>query len=88
MYGLKRAFERFPFLAANIMATPPPIRRKPEKSAPLLWFRRNPVNVQYLKGAKKVLTAAAMTYVAALAVSFAQLLRFFLMVAMNTRRRD
>lgn len=49
MYGLKRAFERFPFLAANIMATPPPIRRKPEKSAPLLWFRRNPVNVQYFK---------------------------------------
>ena len=41
-----------------------------------------------LKGAKKVLSAAAMTYVAALAVSFAQLLRFFLMVAMNTRRRD
>lgn len=41
-----------------------------------------------IKGAKKVLAAAAMTYVAALAVSFAQLLRFFLMVAMNTRRRD
>jgi Zn-dependent membrane protease YugP len=41
-----------------------------------------------VQGAKKVLTAAAMTYVAALAVSFAQLLRFFLMVAMNTRRRD
>ena len=41
-----------------------------------------------ISGAKKVLTAAAMTYVAALAVSFAQLLRFFLMVALNTRRRD
>ncbi len=41
-----------------------------------------------LSGAKKVLSAAAMTYVAALAVSFAQLLRFFLMVALNTRRRD
>ena len=36
-----------------------------------------------LKGAKSVLRAAAMTYVAALAVSFAQLLRFFMM----TRRR-
>lgn len=34
---------------------------------------------QELSGAKKVLRAAAMTYVAALAVSFAQLLRFFLM---------
>ena len=36
--------------------------------------------------AKKVLTAAALTYVAALAVSFAQLLRLFLLVAGNTRR--
>ena len=36
-----------------------------------------------LKGAKSVLRAAAMTYVAALDVSFAQLLRFFMM----TRRR-
>jgi len=41
-----------------------------------------------LKDAKKVLSAAAMTYVAALAVSLAQLLRFFLIVAANTRRRD
>lgn len=37
--------------------------------------------------AKKVLTAAALTYVAALAVSFAQLLRLFLLVAGNGRRR-
>lgn len=37
------------------------------------------------KGAKKVLTAAAMTYVAALAVSVANLLRLILMV---NRRRD
>ena len=40
-----------------------------------------------IQGAKKVLKAAAMTYVAALAVSFAQLLRFFLLVAANTSRR-
>ena len=38
-----------------------------------------------LKGARKVLTAAAMTYVAALAVSLMQLLRFAMLV---NRRRD
>lgn len=37
-----------------------------------------------LPGAKKVLTAAAMTYVAALAVSLAQLVRF---IALSNRRR-
>ena len=36
--------------------------------------------------AKKVLTAAALTYVAALAVSFAQLLRLFILVAGRDRR--
>ena len=39
-----------------------------------------------LQGAKKVLRAAAMTYVAALLVSLAQLLRFLL--AFSGRRRD
>lgn len=39
-----------------------------------------------LRGARKVLTAAAMTYVAALLVSIAQLLRFLL--AFGGRRRD
>ena len=39
------------------------------------------------KAAKKVLSAAALTYVAALAVSLAQFLRLFLMVS-NRRRRD
>ena len=39
-----------------------------------------------LQGAKKVLSAAAMTYVAALLVSLAQLLRFLL--AFGGRRRD
>ncbi len=39
-----------------------------------------------LRGAKKVLGAAALTYVAALLVSIAQLLRFVL--AFNSRRRD
>lgn len=38
-------------------------------------------------GARRVFTAAAMTYVAALAVSLMQLLRLFLMVSGNSRRR-
>lgn len=41
---------------------------------------------QELRGAKKVLGAAAMTYVAALLVSIAHLLRYIL--AFNSRRRD
>lgn len=40
-----------------------------------------------IKGAKKVLSAAAMTYVAALAVSLAQVLRLLLIVAGRSRRR-
>ena len=38
------------------------------------------------QGARKVLTAAAMTYVAALAVALAQLLRLLILVAGNRRR--
>ena len=41
-----------------------------------------------LSGARKVLTAAALTYVAALLVSMAQLLRYLLLFAGNNRRRD
>ena len=41
-----------------------------------------------LYGARRVLSAAAMTYVAALAVSLAQLLRLVLIVAGNSRRRN
>ena len=40
-----------------------------------------------ISGSKKVLRAAAMTYVAALAVSLANLLRLFLLVNRNNRRR-
>lgn len=41
-----------------------------------------------IKGAKKVLSAAAMTYVAALAVTVMQLLRLVLLVVGSQRRRD
>lgn len=40
-----------------------------------------------LKGSRKVLTAAAMTYVAALAYSLAQLLRLFLIVSGNSNKK-
>lgn len=49
MYGLKKAFGRFPFLAINIMATPPPVRRRPDRTTPLIGFRHHPVNIQYYK---------------------------------------
>ena len=48
----------------------------------------NILSADELQGARKVLTAAAMTYVAALAVSLAQLLRLLLIVAGNSRRRN
>ena len=44
------------------------------------------LNEEEQAGAKKVLSAAAMTYLAALAVSLAQLLRLLLIVAGNNRR--
>ena len=40
-----------------------------------------------LKGARKTLSAAAMTYVAATAVSLAQLLRLLVLFGGNNRRR-
>ena len=40
-----------------------------------------------IKGSKKVLSAAALTYVAALAVTLMQFLRLFLMVASSSNRR-
>lgn len=46
----------------------------------------NLLDEQELRGAKKVLGAAAMTYVAALLVSIAHLLRYLLLF--NSRRRD
>lgn len=40
-----------------------------------------------MQGARRVLSAAALTYVAALAVSLANLLRLFLLVSGRNRRR-
>ena len=46
------------------------------------------VDKMEVKGAKKVLSAAAMTYVAALIVSMLNLARFLIFVFINTRRDD
>lgn len=48
----------------------------------------NYLNSQELTGAKKVLDAAALTYVAALATAIAQMLRLIVIVASNSRRHD
>lgn len=45
------------------------------------------LDTEELKSARKVLTAAALTYVAALAVSLANLIRLFLLVKRGNRRR-
>lgn len=47
MYGLKKAYARFPFLAGNIMATPPPVRRNPERRQLSLGTKANIATVQY-----------------------------------------
>ena len=47
----------------------------------------NILDPQAMAGAKKVLNAAALTYVAALAVTFSQILRFLIILA-GSRRRD
>ena len=46
------------------------------------------LDAEELKGSKKVLTAAALTYVAALAVSLAQLLRLLIIVSGGRRNRN
>ena len=48
----------------------------------------NLLNEEERKGARKTLNAAAMTYVASAAVSFAQLLRLILLFGNRGRRRD
>ena len=55
-----------------------------ENSVGRLWLDGHPDDE--LRGARSVLRAAAMTYVAALLVSFAQLLR--LIILYGNRRRD
>lgn len=49
MFGLKKAYHRYPFLVRNIIATPPPYHRNPERSRIFIGSKLNPVCVQYHK---------------------------------------
>lgn len=49
MYGLKQAYQRYPFLVHNIMATPPPFRRNPERPRLFMGSKIDPICVQYYK---------------------------------------
>ena len=46
------------------------------------------LTAEEIRGARKTLSAAAMTYVAATAVALAQLLRLFLLFGKRSNRRD
>ena len=58
------------------------------KRATLLLEKSGYLSSSELVGAKKVLSAAALTYVAALIVSILELLRLVLLVMSRTRKRD
>lgn len=49
MFGLKKAYMRYPFLAVNVLATPPPFHRNPQRKRLFIGSRTNPVCVQYHK---------------------------------------
>lgn len=55
MYGLNRAYARYPFLARNPLAPPPPFRRSPELPALFIGCGMSPVCVQYYKTDMRVL---------------------------------
>ena len=68
---------------SNTPTAPPPIAAptKPDEEIPMVVLTE-----EEQRGARKTLTAAAMTYVAATAVSLAQVLR--LILVFGRRRRD
>lgn len=59
LYGLKRAYMRFPMLVHNPLASPPPVRRNPERRPLLLGGGINPVSVQYYGCSMRVLCSKA-----------------------------
>lgn len=65
-----------------------PVELDASKRALKLLVANGFVDEMEVKGAKKVLSAAAMTYVAAIVVSILQLLRFVLFFLLNSRRSD
>ena len=65
-----------------------PVELDASKRALSLLVSCGALDEMEVKGAKKVLSAAAMTYVAAIVVSILQLLRFVIFFLLNSRRSD
>ena len=65
-----------------------PVEYDASNRAKSIIQQENLLTKEEFEGASKVLNAAALTYVAALMVSVMNLVRFLLVVFMNTRRRD
>lgn len=74
------------FLAVVFQLVTLPVEFNASRRAIAALESTHALNDDELKGAKKVLDAAALTYVAALAVSLANFLRLFMMVNRNKRR--
>lgn len=55
MYGLKRAYCRFPALVHNTIATSPPFRRSPERPLLFIGCRLNSACVQYYKNGIRII---------------------------------
>lgn len=55
MYGLSRAFARYPFLTGGTLVTPPPFRRSPERPPLFIGCGTSHVCVQYYKTGIRVL---------------------------------
>lgn len=49
IYGLKKAYSRYPSLTHNILAPPPPFMRNPRQKRMFIGNRLDPVSVQYYK---------------------------------------
>ena len=64
-----------------------PVELNASKRGLNLLLETNCLDELEIKGAKKVLSAAAMTYVAAIVISILQLLRFLLFFLLNSRDR-
>ncbi|MBQ7094299.1 MAG: zinc metallopeptidase [Clostridia bacterium] len=75
-------------LAALFQLVTLPVEFNASKRAVLALDQGNMLDDEELKGAKKTLTAAALTYVAALAVSLAQFLRLIIIFGGRGRDRD
>lgn len=65
-----------------------PVEFDASNRAKVIMQKENLLTKKEFEGASKVLNAAALTYVAALMVSIMNLVRFLLVVILNSKRRD